>query len=419
MRKLRSALIGACVIASSIAIPASAEARPTCQGKRATKVGTPKSDEMRGTKGRDVIVGRGGADLIFGLGGDDIICGSGGGDTLSGGGGHDQVYGQRGGDLVYGDGGNDTIASGEGNFEGLIGGSGDDSIDGGSGDLDFTSYLDAPANMIVDLSAGSATGDGNDTLVAVEGIFGSSHDDSINGSAGPNYLTGEAGNDTIVGRGGGNPFFPDVYRGNAGDDDFTGSSEGIDAAIYSDASAAVVVDLTGGTASGGGGNDTLTDIDSVEATDFADTLTGDDNNNLIVGGAGDDRIEGAGGVDEAIFFGVTPVDVDLVAGTATGQGSDTLTGIEAVFGTDAADTIRGNGAANTLAGGLGKDQIFGDAGDDFLVGGQGTDTLDGGEGSDTCVEGETLISCESPSPSGAFTKTREADNFVRWMNDRT
>jgi hypothetical protein len=48
-----------------------------CDGHRATIVGTPGKDYMRGTSGPDVIVGLGGYDEIDGRGGDDIICGNG------------------------------------------------------------------------------------------------------------------------------------------------------------------------------------------------------------------------------------------------------------------------------------------------------------------------------------------------------
>jgi Ca2+-binding RTX toxin-like protein len=403
MSRLNASIACACLIAGVLVVASPAGAKPTCEGRQATKVGTARSDEIRGTKGSDVIVGRGGADLIFGLGGDDLICGNGGGDTLSGGGGDDQIIGQKGGDLVYGDAGDDRLDSGNGNFEAVIGGPGNDSLDGGTGILDFVSFLDSAAGVSVDLSAGTAVGEGDDVVVNAEGVFGSGFNDTITGTSAPNYMTGEEGDDTITGGGGGTLGFPDLYFGNAGNDTFTGGSDGIDAAIYADASAGVVVDLAAGSATGGGGSDVLNDIDSVEATDFNDTLTGSNGDNLIVGGAGDDRIDGAAGVDAAIFFGTSAVNVDLAAGTATGQGSDNLSGIENVFGTEVADILHGDASVNLLEGGGGKDQIFGEAANDVLVGGIGTDTLDGGDGTDTCLEGEILTSCESTTPPAGYS----------------
>ena len=61
--------------------------------------------------------------------------------------------------------------------------------------------------------------------------------------------------------------------------------------------------------------------------------------------------------------------MSLAAGTATGQGSDTLTGIERVLGSANADDITGDGNANSLDGGAGNDTLLGGAGDDTLEGG--------------------------------------------------
>ena len=65
-----------------------------------------------------------------------------------------------------------------------------------------------------------------------------------------------------------------------------------------------------------------------------------------------------------------PPPSDLVAGTASGEGSDTLLNIENITGGSADDQITGNTDSKTL-GGQGKDQ---------LVGGGGNDNLDGGNG---------------------------------------
>ena len=62
-----------------------------CLGRRATIVGTARSDEIVGTPHRDVIAALGGADKVRALGGDDLICGGKGKDELFGGAGRDQV----------------------------------------------------------------------------------------------------------------------------------------------------------------------------------------------------------------------------------------------------------------------------------------------------------------------------------------
>jgi Ca2+-binding RTX toxin-like protein len=78
------------------------------------------------------------------------------------------------------------------------------------------------------------------------------------------------------------------------------------------------------------------------------------------------------------------VTVDLTAGTATGgSGSDTLSGIEDVNGSEAADDITGNASAagNFLFGNGGNDRLNG--GDADNAGSGGPDRFDGGSGIDT------------------------------------
>jgi uncharacterized delta-60 repeat protein len=67
-----------------------------CDGRRATVVGTRRSETLQGTQGHDVIQGLGGGDRIFGLGGNDLICGGGGNDRLVGGKGRDRLSGGPG-----------------------------------------------------------------------------------------------------------------------------------------------------------------------------------------------------------------------------------------------------------------------------------------------------------------------------------
>lgn len=61
-----------------------AEARPTCFGRRATIVGTPRADRLAGTRGPDVIFGGAGGDVLIGNGGRDLLCGGSGDDELLG-----------------------------------------------------------------------------------------------------------------------------------------------------------------------------------------------------------------------------------------------------------------------------------------------------------------------------------------------
>jgi Ca2+-binding RTX toxin-like protein len=121
---------------------------------------------------------------------------------------------------------------------------------------------------------------------------------------------------------------------------------------------------------------------------------------------GDDTLDGGAGVDMASFFvhcnpfvcdHYGPVSVDLGAGTASGQGADTLIGIEKLRGSAFEDTLIGDAGPNRMYGLEGNDSLFGLAGDDHLNGGDDSDTGDGGPQvvADICFSIETPTDCES------------------------
>lgn len=105
---------------------------PTCDGKRATILGTPIADTLIGTSGPDVIVALGGNDTVKGRGGNDTICGGGGRDILIGGNGRDRLFGEGGNDTLRGGKGSDRLDGGTGR-DTLIGGPGRDTLLGGKG----------------------------------------------------------------------------------------------------------------------------------------------------------------------------------------------------------------------------------------------------------------------------------------------
>ena len=70
---------------------------------------------------------------------------------------------------------------------------------GGGDDVDRASYNLSPAAVVVNLTAGSGTGEGSDTIVAVENATGSAFDDTLIGTGGPNSLDGLRGDDLLVG----------------------------------------------------------------------------------------------------------------------------------------------------------------------------------------------------------------------------
>ena len=65
-------------------------------------------------------------------------------------------------------------------------------------------------------------------------------------------------------------------------------------------------------------------------------------------------LDGGGGEDKANYFSASgSIDADLAAGTATGQGSDSLPGVENVTGSPQDDSLAGDAGDNTLHGGAG------------------------------------------------------------------
>jgi Ca2+-binding RTX toxin-like protein len=81
------------------------------------------------------------------------------------------------------------------------------------------------------------------------------------------------------------------------------------------------------------------------------------------------------------------ITADLEAGSASGQGGDSLDGFERLVGSSHVDRLTGSTEANVLTGGKGGDFLFGLAGGDTPLGGPGDDSLNGGPGSDTCRQG--------------------------------
>ena len=261
---------------------------------------------------------------------------------------------------------------------------------------------------------------GDDHLVGTPGndvIAGLSGDDEINGRGGADIICGYKGSDLVVGAGG-----DDIVSGSEGDDDVRGGAGvdwvfgfdgndvmngggGFDYGSWFFADAGVTIDLSAGAATGEG-SDQLVGLEGAEGSGFDDTLIGDAGNNQFFPGAGDDAVDGGDGLADLIvfFFSDAPVNVDLSAGSATGDGIDSLTGVEDVFGTNFADEITGDAGPNRLfgwkgadviSGGEGDDELLGQKGDDQLDGGGGSDALDGGGGADTCVNGESNTGCEA------------------------
>ena len=102
--------------------------------------------------------------------------GPGNGDELDGGLGDEKLEtgGEGDGDIVIGNLGTDNLSGGPGNGDVVRGDGGIDTIDGGGGDQDIASFATSPKpGVVVSLAAGTATGDGHDTLHDIDDVVGS------------------------------------------------------------------------------------------------------------------------------------------------------------------------------------------------------------------------------------------------------
>jgi Ca2+-binding RTX toxin-like protein len=226
-------------------------------------------------------------------------------------------------------------------YEEFQGRAGDDQIDGGSGfDRVVYQFDGGPRGIHANLTTGTAIDSHGDTdmLVNVESLSGTSFADQLVGSAAPFEQFRPLGGDyAIDGRG------------------------GTDQVDYSRSPASVVVDLRGGTARDGyGGTDSLSNLEEVRGSGFADRIAGDRGDNRLEGNAGEDTLAGRGGSDL------------LDGGTAGDE----------LHGGGHADVLRGAGGADLLDGGRGADTLDGGTGRDVLIGGLGSDLLTGGAGAD-------------------------------------
>ena len=238
----------------------------------------------------------------------------------------------------------DDTLLGSNNFNGpevFEGRGGNDNIDGRGGfDRVFYEFrLDdnVTGGVVVNLAAGTVDGDasiGHDTLHSIEAVRGTSFDDVFNATgftaSSPN--AGSAGTDSA-----GNAL--NEFEGLGGDDTIMGNGD--TRISFVNATAGVTVDLAFGTATGDDsvGSDTISGVNSIIGSSFADTLYGSTNagntSEVFDGGAGNDILVGRGGFDQAVYnadqgtaLGIT---VDMAAGTVIGDasiGTDTLNSIE-------------------------------------------------------------------------------------------
>ncbi|MFK7733466.1 MAG: hypothetical protein AB8B48_17735 [Pseudomonadales bacterium] len=401
-----------------------------------TLIGNSSDNRLDGGAGNDLLAGNGGMDTLIGGSGtdvvdyssetkaidadmrlalDNVVIDSGNIDTLIG---IEDLIGSDFDDRIIGSDGENAIFGGLGN-DSLSGGRGNDELDGGEGDHDVADFSDAVVGVSVNLgeakdSNGFTTavmGAEVDRLRNLEDISGSSFADTIVGDDGEQILLGKDGDDSIDGAGGndsldgglGNDLLEgglgeDTVNASVGSDVFDGGGDvdtidysrlaeaGSIAVTLSGAGNAEVI-LNGDAANADGNNDQLRNVENIIATEGADRLFGDDqdnvleglgNDDVLSGGAGDDTLRGGEGRDSADYsLASNGVNIDLSSGIVANDGDggrDELDGIEDLTGSDHQDTLIGNEEDNVLSGGLEDDILAGRGGDDLLQGGDGSDT---------------------------------------------
>ena len=409
---------------------------------------------IQGTSGNDTLNGTTGFDKIYGYGGDDTISGGGGSDAIYAGAGNDSVsmpwtsFNLSAPSIADGGAGQDTLTLTGAvhstptlnlayvtGFETInlidlvwvtlsdanLAAGGTLTVTAGSVDasavtgyhLNYQGSAPTFFDTLPETVIGTAL---SDTITGHGTLSGGDGDDILTSTAG-SYLNGGAGNDTLHDTTGGG-----TLDGGAGDDLLEGSGLQSETTIasYQDATSAVTVSLllSGPQDTGGAGTDTLTDLQGVTGSAYADTLTagtsgseltGDAGNDVLIGGPGNDAFVGGAGLDTVSYQSATAgVTVDLSSTSQQntgGAGSDFISGVEKLIGTTYNDILTAAATGSTLNGGAGDDILNGGAGADALNGGAGNDTIIGGGGRDLLTgwtgADKFIFTAMSDSPHGA------------------
>ncbi len=224
----------------------------------------------------------------------------------------------------------------------------------------FGQKADLPATDTATVSITINGADEDQVITGDDGpetLTGGAGNDLIDGLGGNDTLDGQEGNDTLIGGTGVDRLLgrqdDDTLRGGADADTLNGGG-GTDTADYTDSGAGVDVRLgRSGTQLGGDAQgDLLVAIENVIGSASADTLIGNNLNNVLNGLGGNDNIVGKAGNDT------------LIGGSEN-------------------DTLDGNEGNDVLQGDAGNDRLLGRQDNDTLIGGEGADTLNGGGGIDT------------------------------------
>jgi hypothetical protein len=332
-------------------------------------IGTDGPDNITTTGGNNLVEGRGGADILDGGPGDNALsyATSPAGVTVSlltgrgrGGDAEGDVFknfngilGSPYGDILTGDDNTNAIYGMGGNdlIEGKASG---DRLDGGT-DIDTVTYATSPAAVNVSFisglaSRGDATGD---VLINLQNIIGSAYSDTLTGDNGINRIDGGDGNDILEGRGG-----ADAING----------GNGINTLSYASSPAAVMVNLGAHTSSGGDAEgDSFTNVQNILGSSYDDTLIGDSNANNIDGGPGSNTVSYAG---SRRFVEINLVTNVNTGGDAEGDSLTNIQNIlgsdfaDILIGNANDNLLNGANGNDLLEGGGGNDLLIGGPGSD-------------------------------------------------------
>lgn len=194
------------------------------------------------------------------------------------------------------------------------------------------------------------------------------------GDSGDNMLSGANEDDVIEGLGGN-----DILEGLLGPDILDGG-DGNDTASYAHATSAVSINLKTGAASGAhAAGDSFISIENLEGSAYADTLTGDDGDNVITPGDGKDTSDGGAGIDTLDYSKFNKqVTIDLQSSEVREYGTSYVEkayNFENATGTNYNDTCSGTAGNNVFKGLGGNDTFYGRGGSDVFDGGDGTDLV--------------------------------------------
>lgn len=310
---------------------------------------------------------------------------------------------------LYGRGGDDVLViTGDVDLITIDGGDGIDTLL-----LGERGYFSSATGYTFSLAPGASPS--GLTITSINNLGGGSGDDKLTGDDNINILAGADGSDVLIGAGGNdvlagdgnwimargditsNSFFEvverrngdDVLEGGLGDDRLIGGG-GTDTASYARAAGSVTVDLSAGTTSGADGGDTLSSIENVVGSAYADSLSGTDGNNVLDGGQGNDTL--SGGLGNDTYF--VSSKGDTIVEQAHGGTDTVISSISYVLGellerlvlVGTADlNATGNALSNVLTGNAGINRLTGGLGNDtYVIQNVGDRVVEkAGEGQDT------------------------------------